>query len=236
MFRIARGFFCLVVGSSSLLFAADCASLKNLQLADTKITIAEPVTSGGLAGADIGAPLRDLPTFCRIAGEIHPTIDSNIRFEVWLPAQGWNSRLLGIGNGGFAGSIYYQQLAGYLKRGFAVAATDAGHQAESTDASWAYRHPEKVKDFGWRAIHLTTERAKQILDAYYAKPADKLYFDACSDAGREALMEAQRFPEDYDGILAGAPAYAWSTSLGAGARAVRQLTGDPGSYIPDPKL
>src|SRR5208282_2374256 len=136
-------------------------------LAGTKITVAESVTSGVLTIADGDAPLQNLPALCRVAGEIRPTGDSRIRFEVWLPAEGWNGRLLGSGNGGFAGSIYYEQLAGYLKRGFAVAGTDAGHQAEGTDATWAYGHPEKVKDFGWRAIHLTAERAKQILAAYY---------------------------------------------------------------------
>lgn len=233
---ILRGLAYLLAGSSSLLFAADCASLKNISLADTKISLAEAVPSGVVEIADAGAPLRDLPAFCRVAGEMRPTRDSRIRFEVWLPAQGWNGRLLGTGNGGFAGSIYYQQLAAYLRRGFAVAGTDAGHQAENTDASWAYGHPEKVKDFGWRAIHLTAERAKQIIDAYYAKKADKAYFDACSDGGREALMEAQRFPEDYDGILAGAPANAWSTMLGAGAGALQGLFSDPAAYIPDRKL
>src|ERR1700740_3273528 len=233
---IARGFVCLLLASCPSLHAADCASLKTLQLADTKITVAEDVTSGVLEIADAGAPLRDLPAFCRVAGEFHPTGDSKIRFEVWLPAQGWNGRLLGSGNGGFAGSIWYQQLADYLKRGFAVAGTDAGHQAEGTDASWAYGHPEKVKDFGWRSIHLTAERAKQILDAYYGKPADKSYFDACSDGGREALMEAQRFPEDYDGILPGAPANAWSTMLAAGASGMQSLTGGPKAYIPIRKL
>ena len=234
--RIAGGIVCLLLASSPLLFAADCASLKNLQLTDTKITLAEPVTSGVLAIPEAGAPMRDLPAFCRVAGEFHPTSDSKIRFEVWLPAQGWNGRLLGSGNGGFAGSIYYGQLAGYLKRGFAVAGTDAGHQAEGTDATWAYGHPEKVKDFGWRAIHLTAERAKQILNAYYGRPANKAYFDACSDGGREALMDAQRFPEDYDGILAGAPAKAWSTMLAAGASAMQSLFGDPAAYVPDRKL
>jgi feruloyl esterase len=234
--RIVRGVACLFFASAPLLFAADCASLRNLQLTDTKITLAEPVTSGVLAIADAGAPMHDLPAFCRVAGEFHPASDSKIRFEVWLPAQGWNGRLLGGGNGGFAGSIYYGQLAGYLKRGFAVAGTDAGHQAEGTDATWAYGHPEKVKDFGWRAIHVTAERAKQILNAYYGKAVDKAYFDACSDGGREALMEAQRFPEDYDGILAGAPANAWSTMLAAGASAMQSLFGDPAAYVPDRKL
>ncbi len=233
---ITLGFACLLFGSSSLLFAADCASLKNLALADTRFALADAVTSGVVEIADAGPPLRDLPAFCRVAGELRPTSDSRIRFEVWLPAEGWNGRLLGAGNGGFAGSIYYQQLAGYLKRGFAVAATDAGHQAEGTDASWAFGHPEKVKDFGWRAIHLTAERAKQVLNAYYGKPADKSYFDACSDGGREALMEAQRFPGDYDGILAGAPANAWSTMIAAGAGAMQTLFSDPRAYVPDRKL
>jgi Tannase and feruloyl esterase len=235
MSRILCGFVCLMFGSSSLTLAADCAHLKNLQLPDTTIAVADAVTSGVLEVEDAPA-LHSLPAFCRVAGEFRPTRDSRIRFEVWLPAQGWNGRLLGAGNGGFAGAIYYRQMVGYLKRGFAVAATDAGHQAEGTDATWAFGHPEKIKDFGWRAIHLTAERAKQILDAYYGKPADKAYFDACSDGGREALMEAQRFPEDYDGILAGAPANAWSTMLAAGAGAMQTLFNDPKAYIPDRKL
>lgn len=233
---ITRGFVCFVMASSPLLFAADCSSLKGLQLTETNITAAEAVTSGVLEIGDANGPLRGLPAFCRVSGELRPTSDSKIRFEVWLPAQGWNGRLLGSGNGGFAGAIYYGQLAAYLKRGFAVASTDAGHQAEVTDATWAYGHPEKVKDFGWRAIHLTAERAKQIVNAFYGKSADKSYFDACSDGGREALMEAQRFPEDYDGILAGAPANAWSTMVAAGAAAMQSLFGDPRAYVPDRKL
>lgn len=233
---IARGLVCLLLGSSPLLFAADCGSMKNLKLSDVRITTAEAVTAGVLEIAEAGAPLRDLPAFCRVAGETRPTSDSRIQFEVWLPAQAWNGRILGTGNGGFAGSIYYQQLVGYLKRGFVVSGTDAGHQAEGTDASWAYGHPEKVKDFGWRSIHLTAELAKQIAKAYYGKPANKAYFDACSDGGREALMEAQRFPEDYDGILAGAPANAWTTMLAAGIAGTQRLIGEPDAYIPERKL
>jgi Tannase and feruloyl esterase len=234
--RIACGCFCLFLASSSWLFAADCASLKNLQLADTTLTRADSVTSGVLDIADAGATLRNLPAFCRVTGVIHPTSDSKIGFEVWLPAQDWNGRLLGVGNGGFAGSIYYQQMAGYLQRGFAVAGTDAGHQADTTDASWAFGHPEKIKDFGWRAVHLTAGHSKEILSAYYGKPADRAYFDSCSDGGREALVEAQRFPEDYDGILAGAPANAWSTMMAFGVGKLQDLTGDPRAYIPDGKL
>ena len=233
---MARGLLCFVVGCSSLLFSADCTTLKNLQIAETDITLAQTVTSGVLEVSGAGPRLRDLPAFCRVAGELRPTSDSRIRFEVWLPVQGWNGRMLGSGNGGFAGAIGYQHLATYLKRGFAVAGSDAGHQAEATDASWAYGHPEKVKDFGWRAVHLTAQRAKQIVDAFYGKRPDKSYFDSCSDGGREALMEAQRFPDDYDGILAGAPANAWSTMLAAGAGVMQRLVGDPENYIPDRKL
>ncbi len=156
-----------------------------------------------------------------------------------MPEQDWNMRYLGVGNGGFAGSIGYQQFAGYLKRGFAVAGSDAGHQADSTDASWAYKHPEKVKRLhGWRAVLPDLAvRARQIITAYYGKPEQKSYFDACSDGGREALMEAcSCFPEDYDGILAGAPGNAWSTMLAAGAAGLQNLIGDPRSYISDGKL
>jgi len=217
------------------LFAADCSSLKTLTLPNATISLAETVTSGTIELPD-APPLHGLPAFCRVAGEMRPAADSRVRFEVWLPTDTWNGRILGTGNGGFAGAIYYQQFASYLKRGFAVSGTNAGHDAESTDASWAFNHPEKITDFGWRAIHLTARAAKQITDAFYGKPADKSYFDACSDGGREALMEAQRFPGDYDGILAGAPANAWSTMVAAGAGAMQALMDDPRAYIPDRKL
>ena len=117
-----------------------------------------------------------------------------------------------------------------------TAASDAGHQAEGEDASWAFGHPEKIKDFGWRAVHLTAERAKDVVKAYYGKTASKAYFDSCSDGGREALMEAQRFPEDYDGILAGAPANAWSRMLTSGVGTAQSTIGDPRGYISSLKL
>ncbi|HEY1499466.1 MAG TPA: tannase/feruloyl esterase family alpha/beta hydrolase [Acidobacteriaceae bacterium] len=224
----------LAVPGCVQLHAADCAALKQLAFPDTTITLAEP-TSGTLALPG-ETPLEDLPAFCRVTGILRPTSDSIIHFEVWLPDQDWNGRLLGTGNGGFAGSIYTSQMAGYLHRGFAVSGSDAGHAAGGGDASWAFGHPEKVRDFGWRAVHLTAEAAKQIIRAYYGKPQSKAYFDACSDGGREALMEAQRFPEDYDGILAGAPAYNWSHLIAGAVFATQDLLGDPRAYIPDLKL
>jgi hypothetical protein len=218
-----------------LLHAENCDAMKDLKLADTTITSAERV-SGKLDAPGLDHPLQDLPPFCRVTGIIRPTADSVIRFEAWLPESDWNQRFLGVGNGGFAGTIGYQNLAGNLKRGFATAGSDAGHQGQAEDATWAYEHPEKIKDFGWRAVHLTTERSKQIVAAYYGKPISKAYFDSCSDGGREALMEAQRFPQDYDGILAGAPANDW-THLNSSAVNTLQVTiGDPRAYISSLKL
>ena len=106
----------------------------------------------------------------------------------------------------------------------------------SKDASWAFGHPEKIKDFGWRGVHLTTQRAKDIVKAYYGSSAKKAYFDSCSDGGREALMEAERFPDDYDGILAGAPANAWSRMHASGVDLAQVTIEDPRAYISALKL
>jgi hypothetical protein len=236
LFRLCFLALFLFALCSSLLRAADCSSLKSLKLENTTITLAESVTSGTLALSESRPPLTGLPAFCRVTGILRPTSDSAIRFEIWLPAENWNGRFLGAGNGGIAGSIGYDELSAYLKRNFAVAGSDAGHQAEATDASWAYQHPEKVKDFGWRAVHLTRVLAAQLISAYYGKHEQKAYFDSCSDGGREALMEAQRFPADYDGILAGAPANAWTTMLGAGVKAIQTRQSDPRAYFSDLKL
>lgn len=223
-----------LVGSSA--YAADCSAMKQLKLPDTTITTAERVSSGKLTAPGIDKPFHDLPVFCRVNGVFRPSADSDIRFEVWLPEKDWNQRFLGVGNGGFAGSIGYQSLAGNLRRGFATAGSDAGHQGKAEDASWSLRHPEKTKDFGWRAVHLTSERAKEVIKAYYGTPPEKTYFDSCSDGGREALMEAQRFPEDYDGILAGAPANAWTHLLSSGVSVTQGTIGEPQGYISRAKL
>ena len=215
--------------------AFDCHALAQLALPDTTISTAEPVTGGGFT-PPYGAALKGLPAFCRVSGILRPTPDSVIRFEVWMPEKGWNHRFVGTGNGGFAGSIYYSQLGDNLKRGFATAGSDAGHQADAEDASWAYQHPEKITDFGYRAVHLTTEHAKTIIDKFYGEPATKSYFDSCSDGGREALMEAQRFPADYDGILAGAPANNWTKMLGASVDEMKVFIGNPAGYISSVKL
>ena len=193
---------------------ADCAALLSTKLPNTTLTIAQSVPAGRFI-PPYGRPLDKLPAFCRLAGVIRPTSDSDIRFEVWLPASDWNGKFLSVGNGGFAGSINYYALADDLRRGYATAGTDTGHQGDAEDASWAYKHPEKIVDFGYRALHVTTENAKALFEAFYTRCRSTPILIAAPNGGREALMEAQRFPEDFDGILAGAPANFWTHLLAA---------------------
>ena len=216
--------------------AADCATLSGVKLPNTTLTTAQAVPAGRFTPPS-GRPLDRLPAFCRLAGVIRPSTDSDIRFEVWLPASDWNGKFLSVGNGGFAGSINYFALANDLRRGYATAATDTGHQGDAEDASWAYKHPEKIVDFGYRALHATAENAKALIQAFYSNPPRQSYFDSCSNGGREALIEAQRFPEDFDGILAGAPANFWTHMLAAGVDMLQSMYGkDPSAYIPSAKL
>lgn len=217
------------------LHAADCAGLRNTRLPDTTMTVAESVPAGSFT-PPYGGAIEGLPGFCRVAGVIKPTADSYIRFELWMPASGWNEKYRGVGNGGFAGAIDFRSLGNNLKRGYATAATDTGHEADGTDATWAYRHPEKIIDFGYRALHLTTENAKALVGAYYDKPQQHAYFDSCSDGGREALMEAQRFPDDFDGILAGAPANYWTHLLSNGITLANAMYAKPEAYISSFKI
>ena len=136
----------LAFGSVS---AATCEGMAELKLANTTITAAQPVAAGAFTPpTGSAAPYKELPAFCRVAGVIKPTSDSEIKFEVWLPSANWNGKFHGISNGGFAGSISYTGLAGALARGYATASTDTGHSGG--DANWALGHPEKIVDYGHR--------------------------------------------------------------------------------------
>src|SRR5215831_1517290 len=213
--------------------AKTCESLAQLALPNTKITSAQAVTTGELILPGRPASIKGLPPFCRVAATLTPSADSDIRVEVWFPLTGWNGKYRGEGNGGFAGSINFGALAEEIKLGYATAGTDTGHTG--SDARWALGHPEKVIDFGWRAIHEMTVTAKAIIRNFYGDPPKQSYFASCSNGGREALMEAQRFPADYDGIIAGAPANYWTHLLTA-AMVMQSVTLNGDSYIPAAKL
>ena len=227
-----------VPGSSS----ESCARLARLDLPNAAISSATAYERGAFSGpkaaftgADMTAIYKMLPPFCRVVAHAHPSPDSDIAIEVWMPLTGWNGRLEGFGNGGFAGVIDYSAI-GSLMLGFAAAATDAGHAGSPIDATWALGHPEKIEDFGHRGIHEMTRIAKAVVEQFYGFGAKHSYFFGCSDGGREALMEAQRYPADYDGILAGAPANNWTSLLTMAVVDTQALTATPASFIPQAKI
>ena len=200
--------------------ANSCSQLTSLKLPHVTIT---------------GAAMAQ-NSFCRVKGTAAPTSDSQIGFEVWIP-QNWNGRYLQLGNGGFAGVIPEAGMIAGVAQGYAVAGTDDGHQSTvNTDASWALNHPEKQIDFGYRALKETTDAGKAIIAAYTGKAPQYSYFSGCSDGGREALMEAQRFPRDFDGIVAGDPANNWTHLLTGAAMGMQALTATPGSWLSPAKL
>ena len=188
-----------------------CESLAGLKLAHTAITSSIPVGEGPLSGSNGpgNSPPVVVPARCVVKGVTKPTSDSEIKFEVWLPAAGWNGKYQQLGSGGWAGTIPAAAMVEPLRRGYAAAGTDDGHEG-GAGASWAIGHPEKLIDFGYRAVHETNLQAQAIIRAFYGKDPSYSYFVGCSDGGREGLMEAQRYPEDFAGIIAGAPANNWS--------------------------
>jgi feruloyl esterase len=191
--------------------AATCDSLAaSMKLTNAKVTAAHAVAAGQFTppaapGADAPKAITGLPAFCRVELTLTPSSDSDIRSEVWLPLSGWNGKFQQVGNGAWAGSIQYGALAEALKRGYAAASTDAGHTG--TDASFAMGHPEKLKDFGSRAVHETAVQGRNTITNFYGMAPRLSYFNGCSGGGRMAFQEAQRFPADFDAILAGAPGY-----------------------------
>src|ERR1700681_1248504 len=188
-------------------FAASCDSLSSLALPDTTITLAQTVAPGGFTPPVAQVPdlrFKNLPAFCRVTATLKPTSDSDIKIEVWLPASGWNGKFQAVGNGGWAGVISYSAMALSLEQGYATTSTDTGHVGAT--GSFALGHPEKLTDFGYRAVHEMTVQAKAIIAAFYGDPPRISYWNGCSTGGRQGLKEAQRFPNDYDGIIAGASA------------------------------
>jgi len=233
---------CALIGTVPLRALADtCESLATLQLKDTKITMAQVVAAGAFAAPNaFFMPIAPdtysaLPAFCRVAGTIWPVPDSSIAFEVWLPVEKWNTKLVAVGNGGYSGEIWYPFMAAPLGAGYVAASTDTGHTGSPVDASFALKHPEKVVDFGYRAVHELAIKAKAITVAYYGSPPRHAYWNGCSTGGRQGLTEAQRFPLDFDGIVAGAPAN-YMTRLSAKYVVASQVIHKEDGLIPAEKL
>ena len=196
--------------------AAECTSLSGTKLPNVTISAAAAV-EGPFTPPGSTSAMTGLPAFCRVAGTIAPTSESDIRFEVWLPLRTWNGKFAGVGNGGWAGVISYGALGEQLRRGYATASTNTGHQAAAglDAAKFAFDKPEQLIDFAYRAHHETTRAAKALVAAFYGKPQSRAYFIGCSSGGYEGLMAAQRFPDDFDGIVSSMPANNW-TRLMAG--------------------
>jgi feruloyl esterase len=237
--------------------ATPCTNLQSLQLEHTTINSATDNTSGSFVVPNTNPPqiISNLPAFCRVTATLTPAADSSIKTEIWLPETTWNGRFLGTGGGGFQGDITYSELASGIQAGFAATNSDLGTGISGCNPLYCgtagsmgnqlaidfgdppnpsaglFGHPERIKDFGYRAIHVMTVHGKEIANAFYQKKEAKAYFAGCSTGGQNALMEAQRFPQDYDGILAGAPAFN-RTHLHMAAIAAWQSThASPGRFI-----
>jgi feruloyl esterase len=194
--------------------AASCESLTSLSLPDATITKAEIVAAGAFKAPPPVGPAppidfgpvsyADVPAFCRVFATLKPTSDSDIKVEVWLPVAGWNGKFEAVGGGGWAGVISYSAMADAIRGGYATSSTDTGHVGPT--GTFALGHPEKVIDYAYRSEHDMTVKAKAIITAFYGSAPHYSYWNGCSTGGKQALTEAQRYPKDYDGIVAGAPA------------------------------
>ncbi|HEV2087829.1 MAG TPA: tannase/feruloyl esterase family alpha/beta hydrolase, partial [Cryptosporangiaceae bacterium] len=185
-----------------------CEDLAAVDLAEVTAITSEVVPAGEFTPPGGGDPITELPELCRVA----LTVDPQVNIEVWLPTTTWNERFQAVGGGGYAGSISYSGMAGAVRDGYATASTDTGHVGGTGDfalnddgtLNW-----QLIEDFAYRSLHQLTLKAKALIEAYYGQSEAFAYWNGCSTGGRQGLMEAQRFPDDYDGILAGAPAINW---------------------------
>ncbi len=217
--------------------SAACADLMSLALPNTEITGAEAVAAGAFTppggGGRAAQMYAALPAFCRVLATLTPSSDSDIKVEIWLHADtdDWNGKYQAVGNGAFTGSIRHASLAQALARGYAGSSTDTGH--EGNTASFGLGHPEKVIDFGWRAVHEMSVVSKAVVESYYDEGPRYSYWVGCSAGGRQAMKAAQRFPDDFDGIVAGAPGNAWTDRAAAALRVAKPLEADPAMQLPE---
>ena len=214
--------------------ASSCRALASLTLPDSQITNVTSVPAE-MAQVQPGLPpFENSTAFCRVEATLRPTTDSEIRVEVWLPTEEqWNGKFEGVGNVGLAGTLFYSGMIPGLLRGYAVAVTDTGHDNLHGSGAFALGHAEKVSDYGFRATHLTASFGKAIVERYYRRSPTHAYFSGCSQGGQEAMMEVQRFPMDYDGVISGDPAmYQTHHEVGAHLWIPLTLAATEGNSIP----
>jgi len=229
----------LVAALTPAAAAATCESLATLKLQDTTITSAQSVGAGEFTdtaakGKGKGGGFADLPAFCRVTMTVKPSTDSDIHIEFWLPVSNWNKKYEANGNGGWAGSITPATLAAGLQRGYAAWMTDTGHEGGS--AIFAMGHPEKLIDWGYRSEHEMAVKGKALIKAFYGEEPKLSYWNGCSGGGRQGLKEAQMYPADFDGIIAGSPALN-TTGRSSQAVWIAQATHkDDASFVPNTKF
>jgi feruloyl esterase len=193
----AATFAALLAASREAAAMSACESLRTLTLPDATISDAIDVAANS-------APFYSARAFCRVLLTIAPTPRSDIKVEVWLPAADWNGKFQGVGNSDAAGVISYDAMREAIRRGYATSSTDTGHVGNTL--AFALGPREKYVDFGYRAVHEMTVKAKAIVEAFYGTPAAHSVWNGCSQGGRQGITEAIRYPSDYDAIIAGAPA------------------------------
>ncbi|HZP07149.1 MAG TPA: tannase/feruloyl esterase family alpha/beta hydrolase [Terracidiphilus sp.] len=214
-----------------LFYAQSCEGLQDKGSSTVSITSAKVIPANTFKKTGGAENLGDLPAFCRVIAKLKPTSDSDIGIEVWLPVSGWNGKFLAVGSGGWGGSIAYGAMADALRRGYATSATDDGHTGSS--ASFIMGHPQEFIDFAYRAEHEMTVEAKSLIKIFYGRDPRYSYWDGCSGGGREGLLQAARYPDEFDGIIAGDPANvrrnAWALWL------ANQTFRNAADYIPSNK-
>lgn len=228
---------------ASSINATTCDSLAKLSFPDAAITLAQSVPAGEFTLPEgyrpgpgdpssnaISGRLKELPAFCRIAATLKPTADSDIRVEIWLPEGNWNKKYEAVGNGAWAGSISYSAMMDALKNGYATSGTDTGHSGSG--GSFALGHPEKLVDFAWRSEHEMTLKTKAVIKSFYGDEPKYSYWVSCSSGGKQGLKEAQQFPADFDGIVAGDPVLSWTHRSIEALWVAQAALKDPASHIP----
>ena len=168
---------------------------------------AQIVTAGSFTATPSAPVFASLPRFCRIEATAAPSKDSVINFEVWVPDEAvWNGKIVATGNGGYSNTLNYRDMAYAMQQGYAVIGGDTGHQmATPDDMLWGVDHPEKIIDWGTRSIHTITLAGKAIVTSLHGRTVRRAYYYGCSTGGHQGYAEIQRYPEDFDGVIAGAP-------------------------------